>query len=608
MIQAKIIKLDNKEYIQATFPPSPTILQDLKRVRGAKENFLTGSWLIPIENKKSFEDIMGNYLIVWEGQKIIAGGISEESISKYPVVPGYSVTYDNNGNIIDYTGFKTCPWGEFQVRGFNALVTLPFVILADDAGLGKSFQVATAMEARKKKGEVKRGVILCKSSLLYNWRDEIHTHTNCKAVVIAGTPQQRAKLYASLEESDDWTFLIISYKTYNKDITNINIIDNTKPLDFLIIDEGHVIKNPTSEIGECVHRIPYKYNYILTATPSPNTPLEFYNYLRLGNKINMNWWQFKKTFAEWGGFNDKEIVGYKNMNKLKELINRNMLRRLKKDKLKELPDVVFRTVKVDMSPTQTKIYNGIKKEILEDLGETTLDKIPAALAKMLRLQQVTDSPALLGGPDKSAKLDALDELLEDLINEAGHKVIVFSRFKTVVNLLQEKYSKYNPAVIHGEVSAIGKSRVTAERSAKSKNHWATLSKTEQEKLIEKETSSERQQEVYRFQNDDSCKLFIGCAPACREGLTLTAAHHVVFVDVEWAWDYIVQAYSRAHRIGQKNSVTVHFLVCNDTIDEHTLNTVRKKKAISESVLDSGGSSYSAKEMILEMLGGRDVIG
>lgn len=99
----------------------------------------------------------------------------------------------------------------------------------------KTWQVATAMEARKKLGQINRGVVMCKASLLFNWRDEIHMHTDCKAVVVAGTQRQRAKIYEELMENDDWTFMIISYETYRGDVNNIQYLDTHKPLDFCVV-------------------------------------------------------------------------------------------------------------------------------------------------------------------------------------------------------------------------------------------------------------------------------------------------------------------------------------------------------------------------------------
>lgn len=607
MIYAEKVFAQGRDWVKASIKNNSRFLaREMSKVKGAICNPKTGLWAIPYENKADFINKMGNYLIIWMGEDYDnPGGIPEESIPSYPIVPGYSVKYDSEGNILSSEGFKTMPWGEFQVKGFNALVTRDFLILADDAGLGKSWEVSTAMEARKKLGQLKRGIVICKASLLFNWRDEIHMHTNEKAVIAAGSIKQRTKLYNDLTYRDDWTFLIISYETFREDIACLQGLDNMKGLDFCITDEGHKFKNPLSRIGTVIHYIPFRFKYVLTATPLPNSPLEAYNYLHWGGKTSRNWWAFRNKYAVMGGYNNKEIVGYKNITELQKVVQSNMLRRLKKHKLKELPDVVFKTIGIEMTKAQAKLYNAVKEDVLTDLTDTTLEQIPSALTKLLRLQQITDSPALIGAKGKSAKLETLDDMLEGLIENSDEKVIVFSRFRGMVELLQKRYKKYNPAIIHGDIDANGLSEKAAElRLMRQIPNFLRLPKEEREKLIEETMTSERQREVYRFQNDDSCKLFIGSSAACREGLTLTAATHVIFLDCEWAWDYVEQAYSRAHRIGQKNAVTVYYIVCSNTIDEHVQNVILTKKAVSEEILAGGPESTTplAREFVAQMIG------
>jgi SNF2 family DNA or RNA helicase len=558
----------------------------MNKVPGAILNPKTKLWAVPYENKQVFESIMGNHLILWRGEESTPGGIDENTIPPYPV--------------INYQ-FKTTPF-DYQIKGFNAIFQRDFLILADEMGLGKSLQVITAIDAKKQAGMLKRGVIVCKASLLYNWRDEVEKHSNLKAVVITGTPTQRAKLFSDLKYSDDWTFLIISYETFRISIKTLDLMDNLIGLDFIVIDEAQKIKNPQSQIGRVMHEIPFKYKYLLTGTPLPNTPLEAYNYLKLGGKINMNWWQFRHRYAIMGGYAGKEVVGYKNIKELKDLIHQNMLRRLKKDKLKELPDIMFNTITIEMNKGQRALYEAVKKEILEDLQDTTLQSIPTALAKLTRLQQVTDAPELIGSKEKSVKLEALDELLEDIIDEGGKKAIIFSRFRTMVEIVYNRYKKYNPAMIYGDIDSQGKPRHIAEKIVTEKYPRAVGE--EREKLIQNLMTSDRQKEVYKFQNDNSCKLFIGCAPACREGLTLTAASYVIFIDTEWSPSYVQQAYSRAYRIGQKDCVNVYYLVCKDSIDEKVQKVLERKDLMAQTIIDNGVKATSAtraKEFIEMMV-------
>lgn len=590
MISAEKVLVGGKFFIKVSFKRNTAIDAKMKTVKGALYNPASGLWSVPYENRDEFETKLGDFLIIWNNESdITAGGIDENLIPKYPIVDGYLVEYDELGNITNYSGFKNKPWANYQVQGFNVLTQRRFLILADDCGLGKTYQVATAIEARRKRGDLKHGLVLCKASLIYNWRDEIEMHTNSKCIVLTGNQQQRINLIEEARQSNEWTFMITSYETYRESLGALQFLDNHRQLDFCVLDEATKVINPMSKIGQAIHKIPFRYRYILTATPLINTPLEAYNYLKWGGlfRSDFSYFDFQKRYAEWGGVGNKQPIMFKNMKELKGLIQQNMLRRLKEDKLKDLPDVTFKNLRIDMNNNQQKLYKAVKESILEDLQDTSLESIPHALAKLMRLQQIADSPALIGGDLKSAKLDALDELVEELVVEGKQKVIIFSRFKTLIEILKEKYKQFNPAVVTGDVDATGKSESSVIKQLKKEfKNWDSIPLEERRKLITKRMTSERQLEVYKFQNDPTCMMFLGTSGACREGLTLTASSNVIFIDIEWAWAHVEQAFSRAHRIGQKNSVMVYFLLCRNTIDEHVFRTVRRKESMAQFMIDN----------------------
>lgn len=623
MIKAeKVSGKDNNIWIKVSFKKNPLIFDTITTIQGALYDYRRNIWAIPYYKRQEFEEKLGGFIIDWVDEPTpFNGGIPETDFSRYPNVPGYSITYNDRNEIVDFTGFKSAPWADFQVRGFNAIVERNFLILADEMGTGKTFQTVTAIEAKKKLGQLNRCLVLAKASLLYMWRDEIEKFTHCKAVVYAGTPKQRAKISNYLHESDEWTFLIMSYEMYRLSTGTITNIDNDKPIECIVLDEAHKIKNPISKIGQRIHYLPFKYKYVLTATPLPNSPIESFNYLKLGNSlppksIEYNpfkknnqantivdeWWAFQYRYCVYGGYNDREVVGYKNINELRSAIQDNMLRRTKKEKLKDLPEVTFKNMGLEMLPKQKKMYEAVRKEILEELAETDIHKVPTMLAKITRLQQVTNSLQLIGVEpknDQSIKLKVLDDLLEELILDADEKVIIFTKFKTMLDIVAEKYKKYNPAIVHGEISSSALSEREALQKCKStyKNKWRVMSESEKNSVLLELTTSPRQQEVYRFQEDEDCKIFLGTTEACKEGLTLTAASNVIFIDYPWNWASYSQAFSRAHRIGQKRAVTVYNLICTDTVDEKVFNTIINKKSMSEIMLDTkvGGDEVKTQK-------------
>ena len=212
MIKAEKIRgKDNNIWIKVTFKKNSLIFDTITTIQGALYDYRRNIWAIPYYKRQEFEEKLGGFIIDWVDEPTpFNGGIPETEFSIYPNVPGYSITYNDRNEIVDFTGFKSAPWADFQVRGFNAIVERNFLILADEMGTGKTFQTVTAIEAKKKLGQLNRCLVLAKASLLYMWRDEIEKFTHCKAVVYAGTPKQRAKISNYLHESNEWTFLIMS--------------------------------------------------------------------------------------------------------------------------------------------------------------------------------------------------------------------------------------------------------------------------------------------------------------------------------------------------------------------------------------------------------------
>lgn len=137
MIQAEKVRVKGQDWIKVQFPPHPVLTKEMHKVEGARYNSSSRLWSVPYKYRRHFERIMGNHLIIWKGDSGTGGGgIPEELIPSQPLAPGYGVTYDEKGNVVDSFGFKTSPWGEFQVKGFNAIYQSDFLILADEAGLG----------------------------------------------------------------------------------------------------------------------------------------------------------------------------------------------------------------------------------------------------------------------------------------------------------------------------------------------------------------------------------------------------------------------------------------------------------------------------------------
>jgi len=486
---------------------------------------------------------------------------SENIIPKKEVAETNKVDLANIKPLINFN-FKTNPYPH-QIYGFNFGLTHKKWLLADEQGLGKTKQIIDIYVAKKQLGEVKRCLIVAKTTLKYNWMQEFKIHSDINDIVVVdGTKSQREKVWKEILTRFP-EVLITNYENLRVDLDEWKKI--VKYYDFVAIDESHKIKNPKAQVTKAIMEL-FKNtpNLILaTGTPIINKIEECYTTLRLLNAINCSYYQFTQKYCVFGGYGGYQIIGYKNIKEIEALLKNRMLRR-KKDEVLNLPNKIRQTIYVELEGKQKRLYNTIEQEItaelLAELG-TNLN-VSNALTKLLRLKQVTSTPEVFTEEINNAKIEALVELLDDIIYN-GHKAIIFTQFKSVITKLVEATKKYNPVVITGD-------------------------------------TKNRQEVVDEFQNNPNVKIFIGTAQSCREGLTLTAADYVIFLDKEWAPAYVEQAEDRAHRIGQNKPVTIISLIAKDTIDERIENILAGKKSLFESFIEGKGAN--TKELIMQLLG------
>ena len=315
----------------------------------------------------------------------------------------------------------------------------------------------------------------------------------------------------------------------------------------IAFDEAHKAKNPESQQGQALLSIKAKHPIPMSGTFVLNNPLDLYLPLRWAGFEDHNFYQYKNHYCVMGGFNNKEVVGYKNLDELRTIMSKVMLRRTKGDVL-DLPPKVHSVEYVDLTSDQKKLYKEVKEQIVESIDKIRMH--PDPLSEMLRLRQVTGAPEILSTTiTQSAKLDRLVEIVEEIIS-VDEKAIIFSQWSTMTDIIRGKLKEYNPAYITGDVK-----------------------------------SEIRMDEVNRFQNDDTCKVIIGTIGAMGTGLTLTAASTVIFVDEPWNRGLKDQAEDRAHRIGTRGTVRVVTLIAKDTIDEGVYNLVQKKGRMADFLID-----------------------
>ncbi|MGN0506691.1 MAG: SNF2 helicase associated domain-containing protein [Lachnospiraceae bacterium] len=442
----------------------------------------------------------------------------------------------------------------YQIVGYRWLMTLAENqlggILADDMGLGKTLQSIVYMKAMKDRNPQCLFLVVCPTSLVFNWLDELENFApDLRCRMIAGTPEERAVLIQNTEAVD---VLITSYPLLRRDVANYE----GKVFHTIFLDEAQFIKNAASLNAKSVKELRAAHRFALTGTPIENSLSELWSifdfvmpYYLLSHA------NFVKQYERQILKNDEEALT--NLNKR---IRPFILRRMKKDVLKELPEKVETKFLTELTEEQKKLYlsflESFRGELAEELDTSGIgiDKFRfQILAALTRLRQICCHPGTFldnydGG---SGKLELFLQILPELV-ENGHRILVFSQFTSMLE------------IIKNALDELGYQYFYLEGSTK---------------------ISDRNDYVKRF-NAGEGKLFLISLKAGGTGLNLVGADTVIHFDPWWNPAVEEQATDRAHRIGQVNSVHVIKLITKGTIEEKIYKLQKKKKELSESVIET----------------------
>lgn len=471
--------------------------------------------------------------------------------------------------------FKTQPF-EHQIEGFNFGLNNDKWLLGDEQGLGKTKQVIDIAIAKKLQKGYKHCLIVCGvNGLKWNWVNEIHTHSNEASWILGQRyKKHKIKIGSNSDKLADVRALSTGQIQSYFIVTNVetlrdeNIAEELKKLcenktiGLVAIDEVHKCKNPTSQQGKGILKLQSECKIAITGTPLMNKPFDLFIILKWLEYEKHTFFAFKQHYAVYGGYGGYEIVGYKNLNELQERLNEIMLRRLKSDVF-DLPDKLHIDEYVEMTSKQKKIYDEVTNEIKSNIDQIKMANNP--LAELIRMRQATGYTGILSSTiQESAKLDRMEELVEEAVVDNKHSVVIFSNWTQMTDIIAKRLSKYKIGVITGQTP-----------------------------------DDERQQLVDDFQNEDDIEVLIGTIGAMGTGLTLTAGTVVIFMDEPWNKALKDQAEDRCHRIGTTQNVTIYTLMCKDTIDERIHDLVEKKGAMSDALVD--GKVNVSNSLILDFL-------
>lgn len=474
---------------------------------------------------------------------------------------------------------------DYQKTGYRWLCTIAQLgfggILADDMGLGKTLQIITLLEHARLEAISKTvdltenashtacpspvSLIVCPSSLVYNWDSEIeHFAPNLKTLLITGTAQERQEL---LTHYADYDVLITSYDMLKRDIASY---DNLH-FHYQIIDEAQYIKNHRTQAARSVCSIHSVTRFALTGTPIENRLSELWSifeYLMPG---------FLYPYAYFRSELEQPIVENKDKiaaTRLQQLVRPFIMRRLKTDVLKELPDKLEHAVYAQMTDEQNKLYTANALKLQKDLEQQSDSMFKTSkiqiLAELTKLRQLCCDPSLIyqnyhGG---SAKLDTCIQLIENAM-AGGHKILLFSQFTSMLDVIERRLKTEHILYYR----------------------------------LDGSTKSEQRTRLVNAFNENKIPVFLISLKAGGTGLNLTGADIVIHYDPWWNAAAQNQATDRAHRIGQTHTVTVYKLIARHTIEEKILELQENKKALSDQILSEEGvtASQLTKEELLQIL-------
>lgn len=457
----------------------------------------------------------------------------------------------NDYSLIDPPTHLTATLRPYQLAGFQWLIFLNEAgwggILADDMGLGKTVQTLAFFQHYKNMNPSAVFLVVCPTTLMYNWESEIKKFTPELRHIIHHGPKRTA----SPLNYKEFDIIITTYGTMRSDIKGFREIE----FDYVVLDESQSIKNPQSQVAKASLLLNCKNRLALSGTPVQNNTFDLYaqmNFLNPGMLGSREF--FMSEFATpIDKFMEDEVK-----QQLRKLTHPFLLRRTKEQVAKDLPEKTETILYCEMGTEQRKIYdayrNTYRSQILGMIEERGMERSQMHILQGLtRLRQICDSPAILNEEERYHNYSVkLDELSREITENVGdHKVLVFSQFLGMLGLIRNKLNEENISHVYFDGSS---------------------------------TSTERERAIQEFQNNHECRVFLISLKAGGIGLNLTAADYVYIVDPWWNPAVEQQAIDRTHRIGQTKNIFAYRLICKDTLEEKMLQLQERKRNLANDLV------------------------
>jgi SNF2 family DNA or RNA helicase len=443
------------------------------------------------------------------------------------------------------------PLYPYQLRGVLFAAYRGRTILGDDMGLGKTIQTLAAAELMARERGIERVLVVAPASVKYQWQSEIEKFTDRPVQLIDGGTQARKELYAQ-----PTFYRLINYELVLKDLEALNA---WKP-DLIVLDEAQRIKNWESKISRAVKKLKSPFCLVLTGTPLENKLEELYSIVQFVDDRQLGpAFQF---LSDHRMLDDKgKLLGYRNLDRVREKLQPILLRRTRQEVLGQLPARTDTTVFVEMEEQQRIPYGEQQltlARLLQKKYLTELDR-KRILCCITNMRMLCDSTFLLDQQTNvSPKLEEFEERIRELVLMDSHKVVVFSQWEAMLNKAAEVLDRLQ----------IG--HVTLTGSVPGKQRKGLMD---------------------RFRDDAACRVFLS-TDAGGTGLNLQSADTVINIEPPWNPAVLEQRIARVHRLGQHRPVQVINLVTRDSIEERVLKTIALKKSLFDGVFSGTSDEVS----------------
>ena len=446
----------------------------------------------------------------------------------------------------------------YQKEGIRFAATAGRAIIADEMGLGKTIQAIGTAELLRREGFVENVLIVCPTSLKYQWKREIERFTHREVLVVEGLHTRRREQYKMPQP-----YKIVSYNSVCNDLKVLRSMET----DMVIMDEVQRLKNWDTQIARAARHINAQYAVLLSGTPLENKLEELYSIVELADQFALApYYKFRNDhiLIDENG----KVVGYKNLNAIKERLAHIMIRRRKSDVHLQLPGRMDQNLFVTMTNEQREMHEEFKSGVaqlvlkwqrMHFLSEKDRKRLLLLLSQM---RMVCDSTFILDQKSRfDTKIGELMNILDSYLEGGDGKVVVFSGWERMTRLVAQELTQRGVKFeyLHGGIP-----------------------------------SAKRKDLVNNFTDQPDCRVFLS-TDAGSTGLNLQAASLIVNLDLPWNPAVLEQRIARIYRIGQQRNIQVINLVSADSFEEQMIARLKFKSSLFEGALDGGEDTIFAND-------------